>query len=99
MTALFIQLPYSPWSERARWALDHHHVPYRAVEHVPMVFEPGLRAVTAALTRSGRRLFEKITVPMLIDEGKVYPDSVAIAEHAEQVGSGSPLVPEGSRAE
>jgi glutathione S-transferase len=99
MTALLIQLPYSPWSERARWALEHHHVAYRPFEHVPMIYEPALRVVSAVLTKSGERLLKKATVPMLIDDGKIYPDSVSIAERAEQVGSGTPLIPDGSRAE
>ena len=34
---------YSPWTERARWALDHHRIAYRYREHLPMLGEPMLR--------------------------------------------------------
>src|SRR5262245_44456729 len=34
---------YSPWTERARWALDHHGIAYRFEEHVPVVGELALR--------------------------------------------------------
>ncbi|MFO0616138.1 MAG: glutathione S-transferase N-terminal domain-containing protein [Polyangiaceae bacterium] len=89
--AVLIQLSYSPWSLRARWALDHHHVKYRAIEHVPMVFEPFLRASRAVLR--ARSSDGKATVPTLIDGREVFNDSFAIAEHAEAVGSGAPLLP------
>lgn len=89
--AVLIELPYSPWSMRARWALDHHGVAYKAVEHIPMVFEPLLRLSRVVLRPAVRE--GKATVPALIDKGRVYNDSFAIAEHAEEVGSGAPLLP------
>lgn len=87
-----IALSYSPWSEKARWALDHHRVPYRHEEYVPMLGEPLLRLRL-------RRPTGKITVPVLIHDGQAYTDSFDIARHAERVGSGDPLLPEAVLAE
>ena len=77
---------YSPWSERARWALDHHRVAYRYHEHVPMLGEPILR-----LRARGR---SKATVPLLVDGSGSYADSIDIIERADAIGTGAPLVPD-----
>ena len=77
---------FAPWCEKARWALDHHRVPYDYTEHLPMIGE--LRLRSAARKWSGR-----VTVPLLVDGGEVLMDSVAIARWAERRGSGSPLFP------
>jgi glutathione S-transferase len=75
---------YSPYSEKARWALDHHKVPYVWGEHVPMLGELLLRA------RSGRWK-GKVSVPLAVDGDTVLRDSLAIAKYADRNGSGSPL--------
>jgi glutathione S-transferase len=83
---------FSPWTEKARWALDHHRIAYRYREHVPLLGEPLLRL-------RSRRLRGRVSVPLLItDEGPI-PDSFAIFRHAERVGRGAPLVPVGREAE
>lgn len=82
----------SPWSEKARWALDHHGVPYRGIVHMPMLFEPVLRIMA-------RDLRTKPTVPMLFDAGRVYRDSLQIARFAEETGKGSPLFPSAQERE
>ncbi len=78
---------FSPPSEKARWALDHHRVPHLRRVHVPIVGEPLLRA------RSGR-WSGRITVPLLVADGRVIGDSLDIARHADQAGSGAPLIPQ-----
>lgn len=83
---VLFHLPYSPWSERARWALDHHRVVYAKRLHKPMVGEPALRLAT-------RRPIGRVSVPTLIDGGRVFDDSFTIAEHAERIGRGAPLFP------
>jgi glutathione S-transferase len=86
MTKL-IALSYSPWSEKARWALDHHGISYLEVPHVPMLGEPRLRAAVKKWT--GR-----VTVPVLVtDDGAIITDSYEIALYAERHGSGTPLFP------
>ncbi len=85
-------LSYSPWTEKARWALEHHRASYRYVEHVPMLGEPYLRWKAQKLT--GR-----VTVPLFVDGGEPIMDSLAIAAHAERGGQGSPLFPAAKQAE
>jgi glutathione S-transferase len=84
--AELVALPVSPWSEKARWALDHHRVPYTYREYVPMLFEPWLRARL-------KKPFGLVSVPVLFAEGKVVRDSFAIARYADSVGSGASLFP------
>ena len=86
MQPILVQLPQSPWSEKARWALDHHHVRYVSIEHVPLVYEPLLRLAS----REARR---KPTVPMLFDGKRVFRDSFAIARHVDEQGTGEKLIP------
>jgi glutathione S-transferase len=87
MTLRLYGMSFSPYSEKARWALDHHRVPYAWGEHVPMVGELPLRM------RAGR-LRGKVSVPLAVDGDTVLRDSLAIAKHADRVGAGSPLFPD-----
>lgn len=75
----------SPWSERARWALEHHGLPYRKIEHIPFLGEGRLRRVLGNPT--GR-----VTVPVLIADGQLLKDSWEIALYADRVGHGTPLI-------
>src|SRR5687768_3084143 len=79
-----VGLSYSPWSEKARWALDHHHIPFTYEEYVPMLGEPALRLRL-------RKAFGKVSVPVLIDGKESYGDSYEIARFAERTGKGKPL--------
>lgn len=79
-------LQVSPWSERARWALDHHALPYTAVAHMPIVGEWPLRRFLGPEKK-------RITVPFLVDDGTAYGDSWEIALHADRTGTGAKLVP------
>jgi glutathione S-transferase len=81
-----VYLPYSPWSEKARWALDHHSVPYDQRIHVPITGELPLRLQT-------RRFAGRISVPVLIADDGVLFDSFDIAQYAEEHGTGTPLFP------
>ncbi|MCP4449266.1 MAG: glutathione S-transferase domain-containing protein [Myxococcales bacterium] len=75
-----VAISYSPWSEKARWALDHHSVLYGEVEHLPMLGEPALR----------KRLGKwrgKISIPLLLKTDGAVHDSFEIAEYAEEIGS------------
>jgi glutathione S-transferase len=83
---------YSPWTERARWALDLRRVPYRFRQYVPMVGELALR-------RKLGRWRGPVSVPVLTtDEGVVIPDSTAIARWADGHGQGPRLFPAGQDA-
>jgi glutathione S-transferase len=83
---VLIAASISPWSERARFALDHHRIDYRREEYLPLFGEPLLRLRT--------RVFRgQLTVPVMFHDGLVIRDSVAIARHADQIGTGSTLFP------
>ncbi|MBX3215050.1 MAG: glutathione S-transferase [Labilithrix sp.] len=90
MTRTLYGLSQSPWTERARWALDHHGVAFTYHEHVPMLGEVLLR-------RKART--KKATVPLLIDGADVVMGSFEIARHAERIGRGAPLFPRDKDAE
>ncbi|MCP3139712.1 glutathione S-transferase family protein [Pyxidicoccus xibeiensis] len=78
-------LGYSGWTEKARWALEHHRVPYRYREHTPLLGEPALR------WRTPRGVHP--SVPLLVDEGGALTGSFVIAKRAEALGQGAPLFP------
>ena len=78
-------LHLSPWSERARWVLEHHALAYRKIEHIPFLGERRLRRVLGNPAGSA-------TVPVLIADGQLLKDSWEIALYAERVGHGAPLI-------
>ena len=92
MTEL-LGIPYSPWSEKARWALDVRHVPYRYRTYAPLVGEPALRLKL-------RQWTGPVSVPALTDdEGRTIGDSANIARWADRRGSGPTLFPPELEAE
>jgi glutathione S-transferase len=80
-------LPYSPWTERARWALDARGVAYEKKLYSPLLGEPGLR-------RKLGKWRGIVSVPVLTtDDGTVIADSIAIARWANERGAGPDLFP------
>jgi glutathione S-transferase len=77
---------FAPWSEKARWALDHHRVGYEYREHVPLIGELALRARTG-------RVRGRVSTPALVLDSGVLHDSFDIARYAEANGQGAPLFP------
>jgi glutathione S-transferase len=90
-TRKLVSLHVSPWSERARWALDHHGLAYEVVEHMPVIGERRLRR----LVGPGK---PRATVPVLLAGGEVVSESWDIALYADREGRGSKLVPPASEA-
>ncbi|MEZ4449190.1 MAG: glutathione S-transferase family protein [Nannocystaceae bacterium] len=84
-TPTLVHLHYSPWSERARWALDHHAVAYATIAHEPVLGERRLRRLAG-----GQR---PATVPLLLDGDARLRDSWSIAEYADRHGGAAPLLP------
>lgn len=80
----------SPYTEKARWALDHHRLDYEYVEHVPLVGEMLLRRRAKA---------KKASVPLLVDGDTAVIGSLAIARHADRLGRGARLFPRDHDAE
>lgn len=86
-------LPYSPWSEKAKWALEARGVAYRFKTYQPLLGEPMLRLKTG-------RWAGKVTVPVLTtDDGTTLTDSLDIARWADGRGEGPALFPAGRDAE
>ncbi len=85
-------LSYSPWSEKARWALEHHGVNFREVPFLPLLGAPLMRLRM-------RKLTGQITVPVLMVDDQSICDSYDIARYAERVGAGAPLFPSGKEEE
>ncbi len=79
-----VGLHYSPWTQRAQWALDHHGIRHAFEPYVPVVGEPLLRLRT-------RKLRDRISVPVLITPRGAVCDSIAIARHADAIGRGTKL--------
>ncbi|MRG95699.1 glutathione S-transferase family protein [Polyangium spumosum] len=85
-------IPFSPWSEKARWALDHHRIAYEKVDHQLLVGDIRLRILL-------RKPTGRVTVPVLDDRGVLFTDSFDIARHADSIGAGPKLFPAGREAE
>lgn len=86
MTPELLHIPYSPWSEKARWALDARAITYRPVVYQPLLGEPGLRLRL-------KRWRGNVSVPVLFTERGAIPDSAAIARWADGHGAGPTLFP------
>ena len=84
-----VALSYSPWSEKARWAMDHHGLGYREKAYSPLFGAPILRLRTGKFTG-------QVTVPTLFYGQGYLMDSFEIAKYADRVGRGEALIPEGS---
>jgi len=91
MPSTLYGLNVSPWTERARWALDHHAITYTYHEHVPMLGE--------VLLRRKAGVKGKASVPLFHDGESAVMGSFEIAKHAEKVGRGAPLFPRDRDAE
>jgi glutathione S-transferase len=85
-TVRLVMLPISPFSERARWALDHHRIDYESIVHVPFIGERRLRRLVG--TRQAR-----VTAPALLLPDRVLTQSWDIAEYADAHGHSSRLLP------
>src|SRR5262245_4562805 len=85
-TPTLISTWFSPWSERVRWALDHHGLSVRRVEHAPFIGERRLRRLAG--NPPGR-----VTVPMLVDGSAVLRESWDIAKWADARGTAAKLIP------
>lgn len=85
-------LSFSPWSEKARWALDHHHLDYKEQQFVPLLGELALRLRM-------QRFAGRVTVPVLQDGLTWFTDSFDIARYADRLGQGPRLFPDDRLAE
>lgn len=86
MTPTLHGLSYSPWTERARWALDHHGIRYRWAVHRLYLGEGALRR------RAKSKPGERASVPLFVDGELIVRDSMDIVRHADRVGRGTKLI-------
>ena len=77
---------YSPWSEKARWALDHADVAFVEVAYTPMLSEASFRFKRGSLKGA-------VSIPTLLGADGPISDSLLIARWADGQGDGS-LFPE-----
>lgn len=82
-----VLLRVSPWSERVRWVFDHHALPYKRIDHAPVIGERRLRKLVGPHRGPA-------TVPVLLDGDAVVMDSWAIARHADGLGTNTRLLPD-----
>ncbi len=79
-------ISYSPWSEKARWALAAAKVPFKEVAYLPMLGEPLLRARLWRSTPKGSpaksQSSGRVSVPVLFTADGPIPDSLEIARWA-----------------
>lgn len=88
-----ISMSYSPWSEKARWALDHHGVQFSEKDFKPLLSELSLRARM-------KQWSGKFSIPTLLTDDECIGDSYNIAHYAEEIGSDAePLFPKGVEEE
>lgn len=89
-------LRQSPWTERARWALDHHGLAYDYHEHVPMLGEILLRRKAGKVANG-----KKASVPLLAEANDevVVMGSLEIAKHADAATPSPALFPRDREAE
>jgi len=67
-------LHVSPWSEKARWAMDLSHYKYTKINFTPMITTPIVRLRSRNFTR-------KVTAPILISNQLCISDAYKIAQH------------------
>jgi len=77
MTPTLWSLSYSPWSDRARWALAHCGVEYVRHPYQPLLGEPAMRLRTGNWSRP-------VSVPVMLTEGGVLTDSLDISRYADR---------------
>ncbi len=80
-----IYLPYSPWSERARWAIELSQLPHRRKVYTPLLGELGLKAKIGWSQRA--------SVPVLLTPEGALTDSLEIGKYADKHGGGWSLFP------
>lgn len=83
-TLLLVGESFSPWTKKARWALEQCALPYKYQEYTPTLSEPGLRWRMRQWTGS-------ISVPVLFADGTILRGSWNIAQFANQTAGDNRL--------
>jgi glutathione S-transferase len=83
-------LSYSPWTEKARWALLHHGLEFRERAYVPLFGALPLRVASG-------RWSGKLSVPLLVAGDDSVVDSCEIAQWADRQRGAATLFPDAFR--
>jgi glutathione S-transferase len=84
---LLIDLAFSAWSEKARWALDWKGIAYRRREYLPMIGDRELRRLSGG---------EEVPV-LILEDGRAIADSTRICLHLEEARPEPALLPRDAR--
>lgn len=77
MSPILYAASYSPWSEKARWALQHAGVPFEESDFTPLISEAAFRFKTGNFSGA-------ISIPTLTGAGAPISDSLLIAKWADR---------------
>ena len=79
---LLVGESFSPWTKKARWALEHCDLSYNYKEYTPTLSEPALRLRL-------RQFSGQVSVPILFADKQIIRGSFEIARYAnDRVGDG-----------
>lgn len=81
---LLIGESFSPWTKKARWALEHCGLAYAYKEYTPTLSEPGLRWRL-------RQWMGRVSVPVLFADRRILRGSWEIAQFANESAGGAAL--------
>ena len=81
---LLVGESFSPWTKKARWALEHCGLDYDYQEYTPTLSEPGLRWKM-------KKLLGSVSVPVLFADRKILRGSWEIACYANDTVGGKRL--------
>lgn len=80
-----VTIRFSHYNEKARWALDHHRVPYMERPYLPLMSTFGVLKAGGWSSGKADRSSTRLSTPLLItDEGKKLHDSALIASYADE---------------
>lgn len=77
ITHVLVGESFSPWTQKARWALEYCGIDYRYSEYTPTLSEPGLRWRM-------RQWSGSVSVPVLFANKQVFRGSWDIADYARK---------------
>ena len=86
-----LQISYSPWSEKARWALDVSGFAYTKRAYLPLLGEPALRRLLGQWRGP-------VAAPVLRDGERVIAGALDIARYAAEKTGNTRLFPKGEEA-
>ena len=88
----FVNIALSPWSEKARWAMDYTETHYQSIPFTPMITNLKARYLSKNFT-------SELTIPIAVDGQQILNDSFEIAKNTNNKTQNKNLFPAGYREE